>query len=157
MNPAVEKFYEAMQGVQQKAQHGIEAIEMEISHKRTELADLEKALADARKILYAVNPSLKPKPKSRRGGPSVPSNGKRVGVSEEKIAALLAWLSDGLLEKATFSGPEIMASENFGLMSEPTLRAALDVLHERGQITLDHVGGDGGQQYRRKNYRLVQA
>ena len=152
MNPAVEKFYEAMQGVQQKAQHGIEAIEMEISRKRTELADLEKALADARKILYAVNPSLKPKPKSRRGGASVPSNGKRVGVSEEKIEALIEWLRQHP-DMGTFSGPEIMHAD-FGLMSEPTLRAALDVLHERGVITLESLGGN--QSSRRKNYRLVQ-
>lgn len=149
-NPAIEKFYESMQGVKQRAATGIEAIEMEISRKRTELADLEKALGEARKILYVLDPDAKPKSKRDRT-----KNGKGVSVSEEKVEALLAWLTDGLLEKQTFSGPEILASESFDLMSEPTLRAALDVLHERGVITLESLGGN--QSSRRKNYRLVRA
>jgi len=157
MNPAIEKFWESMQGVQQRAKHGIEAIEMEISRKEVELDELRKTLSEAQKILYVVDPSSKPKPKprSRSGGATNVSNGKRVGVSEEKIEALVEWLRQTVASDETFSGPEIMASESFNLMSEPTVRGALEILHERGVIVLDHVGGEGGKGNRRKNYRLV--
>ena len=153
MNQAIESFYEQLSNLAPKLITGVERIEMEISRKEEELALLRDALKKAQTILYVVNPDSKPKPKSRRGGSSVPSNGKRVGVSEEKLEQLTEWLRQHP-DMATFSGPEIMHAD-FGLMSEPTLRAGLDVLHERGVITLDSIGGSK-QSNRRKNYRLVQ-
>jgi len=156
VNKAVENFYEQLSNLAPKLLSGVNAIEMEISRKEEELANLREALKKAQTILYVVNPESKPKPRNRAGRATVPSNGKRVAVSEEKVEGLLAWLHDrekfGPLE--TFSGPEILANNEFDLMSEPTLRAALDVLHERGLITLDSLGS-GVKGGRRKNYRLV--
>lgn len=124
-------------------------LDAEIERTKIDLAGLREEHAKAAKLLQLLDPETKPKPKRDR------STGK-IQVSAEKLEALQGWLGEHA-NGETFSTPQILARDDFDLMSEPTLRAALEILHERGVVTLDSVGSPDGRQNRRKNFRLVRA
>src|SRR5262245_29279951 len=125
MNKNVESFYEQLANVTPSMRTAVQNIRDEIAHYEGEIAGLRKALAEAQKILYAIDPEAKPKPKQKAAGKLQP-------VSSEKINALIMYLQD--FNGDTFSGPEVLRREDFNLMSDPTLRSALAILHDRGVI-----------------------
>lgn len=129
-------------------------VEDEIAAKEHELKALRNVRGEISRVLHAAEPR-QPKGQRSTRTPRKPGEGPVLqSVSPEKLDALTAYLQQ--FDGEAFSGPEILKRDDFNLMSDPTLRSALENLAARGVIRLDSLGGPGVNA-RRKNYKLVRA
>lgn len=122
-----------------------DTVENAIAEKEQELKELRNVRSEIVRVLSAAEPK-KTRAKRKPGETVLQS------VSAAKLDALTEYVRNAFDSEA-FSGPEIMKRGDFDLMSEPTLRSALENLSARGVIRLDSVGGPKAA--RRKNYKVV--
>jgi hypothetical protein len=132
----------------------LESLEVE----RAELRRLEREVALTRervrhgeRVLYALDPDLRPK-SEKTGKPN--SNDQRYKITDAKIDEVEAWVHANIGPETTFAAVDIEKAENGPAMSSATIAVAVRRLHERGVFVLDSIGGDK-RQARRKNYRIA--
>lgn len=139
MNEKIKGLYETLAGLAPQMHHAVDSLQREIDAKQTELGELREAHSQATKILYAVDPDSRPTPttKSPRKKIRVDS-----GVSDELVDKVYDWLV-AHVDSETFWGNQIVERNDFDVTTQTTLSRALNVLHERGKLRLDHTGMGG--------------
>jgi hypothetical protein len=137
---------------------GVANVLESLEAERAELQRLEREVALARervrhgeRVLYALDPDLRPK-SEKTGKPN--SNDQRYKITDEKIDKVEAWIRANIGPERTFAAVDIEKAEDGPRMSSATIAVAVRRLHERGVLVLDSIGG-GPRQSRRKNYRIA--
>jgi hypothetical protein len=113
-----------------------------ITKHETDLAELRKTRKQIVEVLAKVMPDeYGPKPKVYpKGSKSL------VPVSEEMVTKVFDWLQS--LNGDEFHASGLMARDDFNVTSASQLSKALNVLHDRSQITLVRMGKGGSKFYR---------
>lgn len=136
----------------------VDGLDAEIAQAQAALDELQDARKTAARMLRLADPTFEPQAKPGRkpnenGSGRRPSGGGKL-VSEKRLADVQTYLEkhrDELTNGNGFTASMLVTRRDWTYGSQSYLSQALRVLHDRGVIRLDHVGGMGGA----KHYRLV--
>lgn len=116
-------------------------IDGEIEGMVKELSELRAHRTKLVSIARSIDPELVPKK-------VYPAKSKSlVPVREEMVEAVFTWLQQNL-NGDEFYASGLMAREDFDLTSQSQLSKAINVLHDRGLITLTRQGTGGSKHYK---------
>lgn len=144
---------ESKDSIKQQLARLLEGMGAEIRELEAQLA---KARQDRRELERALNALEGRQPnaaRSKTNGKADP-RGATTRVSDETVREVHEWLTEHRDELGeTFSLPDIVGHPEFP-RTKTTARAAVILLHERGVLRLDHVGGVGIGTARQRFYAL---
>ena len=127
-------YVEPLRAAQAAKQQHVEALRDELAREQGELSGLTRALV-------AIDPQFAATHRPNKPGPK-PGGGKRSGWAGTPISAARAERARAILQ-SSFDGRVFdskQAAQATGL-HVTTMHKVLKVLHESGQLQLDHLGG----------------
>ena len=133
-------------------------VEKEIDQLQKRISNLRRTREEIRKLVRVTDSSFAVRPHTKNGSPKKKRQG-HAGIADEKIQALADWLQERattLNKDKGFYGMALLRDyppeeSNLPFTNQSTLAKALRVLHDRGVIRLDGVGGSGGSKF----YKVV--
>ena len=127
-------------------------VEKEIERLQKQITSLRRTREEIRRLVRVTDIQFAARPQN--GQPKKKKKGTG-GISEEKLQTLTDWLqkrSKVLNEGKGFYGLQLLREypppeSDLPFNNQSTLAKALRILHERGVIRLDGVGGSGGSKF----------
>lgn len=141
MPTVAEKYDASLREITQPLLTQFRELELEITVREEELKELRAARLKLTTIVRQIDPELAPKKVWPKKSTSL------VPTSEGAVQKVWDWLIDNI-NGNEFYGSGLMARDDFNLISGSQLSKVLNVLHDRGQITLTRQGSGGSKYYR---------